>query len=319
MTLADWMQNARERIDRDGLAVGTYGAVQELWQGGLGVLGRHVYNYGTNVYARDWDVLVVLDTCRPDVLAEIADGYDFLDGYDPNQNVHQSVGSRSAEWTRKTFDPDTVPADELADTALVSANPYTRTLPDPEALGYLDELWKYAWDDDYRTVRPETVMDRAVDVSRTRDFDRVVVHFMQPHTPYRSMLDRFPDGRVGFDSEGAAGLTIWEQIRTGRIDTETVWEGYRDNLRWVLDDGVEPLLRNVDAEKVVLTSDHGEGFGEYWYYGHSSTAPLPVLKRVPWATTTASDTGEYEPQVEPEDIHVNADDVTDRLRALGYA
>ncbi|MFA9416406.1 hypothetical protein [Natrinema sp. HArc-T2] len=319
MSLQDWAENARDRFERDGVTIGVYGAAQELWQGGLGVLGRYVYNYGMHVFERDWDVLLVLDTCRPDVLGEVSDNYEFLDGYDPDAGVHQSVGSRSAEWTRKTFDPDSTHADELAETALVSANPYTRTLPDPDALGYLDEIWKYAWDDDHRTVRPEIVMDRAVDVSRTHDFDRMVVHFMQPHTPYRSMLDLFPDGRVGFDSEGAAGLTIWEQIRTGRIDTETVWEGYRDNLRWVLDEGVEPLLRNVDANTVVLTSDHGEGFGEYWYYGHSSTAPLPILKRVPWAITTASDMGEYEPRVEPEDTRLNTDEVKDRLQALGYA
>jgi len=32
--------------------------------------------YGTNVFERSWDVLVVLDGCRADLLAAVADDYD---------------------------------------------------------------------------------------------------------------------------------------------------------------------------------------------------------------------------------------------------
>ena len=320
MSLQDWRDNAVERFERDGLTTGVYGAVQELWEGGLGILGRHVYNYGTHVYERDWDLLLVLDTCRPDVLAEVAADYDFLEGYDPERDVLNSVGSRSPEWIRKTFDPSAYP-EELARTAYVSSNPHTRDVPDPEALSLLDEVWKYGWNEEVGNVDPETLADRTIDVHRKHDPDRLVAHFMQPHSPYREFVADHPEWfslSVGMDNpEARPEINLWERLRTGRLSREEAWRAYRDNVRWVLD-SVETVLENVDADRVVITSDHGEAFGEWWYWGHSSTAPIPVLKRVPWAETTAVDTGSYEPTVEPEEIHVSDSDVEDRLRSLGY-
>ena len=38
----------------------------------LQAVGRRL-NYGTNVYDREWDVLVVLDACRADLLESVAD------------------------------------------------------------------------------------------------------------------------------------------------------------------------------------------------------------------------------------------------------
>ncbi|MDS0475735.1 hypothetical protein [Natrinema sp. 1APR25-10V2] len=324
MSLQQWAENARDRFERDGPAMGVYGAVQELWQGGLGVLGRHVYNYGTHVFEEEWDILLVLDTCRPDVLAEVADEYEFLADYDPERDALNSVGSRSPEWIGKTFDPDSIAGPELADTAYVSANPHTRDIPDPDALAVVDELWKYGWSYDHGTVRPETVVDRAIDVHRSGDHDRLIVHFMQPHSPYRSLVEEHPDWfslSVGMDNpEDTPEFVLWERLRTGRVSREELWEAYRDNLRWVLD-SLELLLDNVEADDVVITSDHGEAFGEWWYYGHSSTAPIPVLKRVPWATTTATDRETYEPELTPdenENRDPTSDEVNERLRTLGY-
>jgi len=50
--------------------------------------------YGTNVYDRSWDVLVVLDGCRADLLAAVADEYDGLTAV----GSIRSVGSSSSEW-----------------------------------------------------------------------------------------------------------------------------------------------------------------------------------------------------------------------------
>lgn len=41
---------------------------------GAGVSSR--FPFGTNVYEKDWDVLVLLDTCRVDALAEVSGEYD---------------------------------------------------------------------------------------------------------------------------------------------------------------------------------------------------------------------------------------------------
>jgi hypothetical protein len=52
MTLGEWAENSVERFGRDGAAMGIYGAVQELYEGGLGKIGEHVYNYGTPVWEK---------------------------------------------------------------------------------------------------------------------------------------------------------------------------------------------------------------------------------------------------------------------------
>ena len=44
----------------------------------LQAVGR-VLPYGTNVYTREWDVLVVLDACRADLLRAVAPETDLLD------------------------------------------------------------------------------------------------------------------------------------------------------------------------------------------------------------------------------------------------
>jgi hypothetical protein len=319
MTFDEWVENSRERFERDGLATGVYGAVQELYEGGLGKIGEHVYNYGTPVWEYEWDVLVVLDTCRPDLLAEVAGEYEFLAGYDPSQRI-DSVGSRSPEWIRKTFDPEEH-GEELGRTAYVSANPHTRDVPDPDALYLLDEVWKYAWDEKWGNVPPENLTDRAVSVGREHDVERLIVHYMQPHAPYRTFVQEHPEWyslTVGMDNpEDRPEMNMWERLRTGRLSPEETWAAYRDTLRWVLDDGVVPLLKNVEGT-AVLTSDHGEGFGDWWYYGHSTPAPIPPLKRVPWAVTEAEDTGTLDPEIEPEAVRLSEREVEDRLAALGY-
>ena len=59
----------------------------------LQAIGRRL-EYGENVYDRDWDVLVVLDACRPDALRDAAAEYAFLDAVE----TVRSVGDWSSEW-----------------------------------------------------------------------------------------------------------------------------------------------------------------------------------------------------------------------------
>ncbi|MFC5278677.1 hypothetical protein ACFPM1_07900 [Halorubrum rubrum] len=58
------------------------------------------YRWGTNVFDRDWDLLVVLDACRVDALREVADEYGFVGDVESMT----SVGSTSFEWMNHTFD-----------------------------------------------------------------------------------------------------------------------------------------------------------------------------------------------------------------------
>jgi hypothetical protein len=265
---------------------------------------------GLHVFDAEWDALVVLDACRPDLWDEVSDEYGFADG----TRTVSSVGSATAEWMPKTF--DTVDKETLARTAYVCANPFSEQFLDPADFLDLDEVWRYAWDDDVGTVRPRPVTDRAVEAGRRLDYDRLIVHYLQPHVPFLSSSESPALATENFSPTADGRLPDdWELVEQGERDLSTVWAEYRDNLRIVLDD-VELLLSNLDAETVVLTSDHGNAVGEHGLYGHPGAIAVPALREVPWCETTAIDEGTHEP--EQYDTTEVSESVSDRLEKLGY-
>nr|WP_324663294.1 hypothetical protein [Haloarcula sp. CK38] len=277
----------------------------------LQAVGRRL-DYGTNVFDREWDVLVVLDACRADLLRSVAPETDFLDAVE----TVLSVGSSSSEWLENTF-PD---RPETRRTVMVTGNTWTDRYLDAEAFAALDEVWKYAWDDDLGTVPAAAVTDRAIAAGRQRDPERLVVHYMQPHHPF--VPDPI-DGDDGIARTGSHSNTAnpWVSLRQGELTTARVWTAYEANLRYVLDE-VAVLCDNVDG-RVAVTADHGNLFGEWGLYGHPMQTPVSALLAVPWAETTGVDRMSRTPSLEPpETLPVSrvygADSDRDRLDALGY-
>src|SRR6056297_3244642 len=123
----------------------------------LQMVGRRL-DYGTNVYERDWDVLVVLDACRADLLQSVADDVDVLG----DVRSMRSVGSSSSEWLENTFGD----RPETARTVVVTGNTWTDRYLDADAFAALDEVWKYAWDEEFDTVPARAVTDRAIRAGR---------------------------------------------------------------------------------------------------------------------------------------------------------
>jgi len=77
-------------------------------------------------------------------------------------------------------------------------------------------------------------------------------------------------------------------------------------------------LNNLDAEKTVLTADHGELFGEWGLHSHAVGIPHPDLRRVPWVRTTATDTESYQPDSVVTNDEASDEELKKRLSALGY-
>jgi len=268
--------------------------------------------YGSNVYGRDWDVLVVLDACRADLFASVAPEFD------PVETVEsmRSVGSSSSEWLESTYDD---PA-HAAQTVMVTGNTWTDRYLNAGEFDALDEVWKYAWDDEHDTVPPSAITDRAVAHARERDPERLVVHYMQPHHPFIEDPIVGDDGMARTASESSAS-NPWTRLRRGEVTTERVWEAYAGNLRSVLPE-VSTLIENVSG-RVVITADHGNLFGEWGLYGHPMHTPVPALLRVPWAPATGGGRRTLTPTLTPpEPLPVGriygADSDRDRLSALGY-
>jgi hypothetical protein len=312
---------------RNRLIGGVYqtGWLQELVKTGL-LACTSRYPIGRNVYERDWDLLVILDTCRVDALREAAPEYDFLDDIE----AVWSVGSATAEWTANTFTRSHV--DEIRDTVCVTANGTVEwtlegdntqlendlvapgltnfDMASPEDFLLLDSVWEYGPRDPFGgLVVPKAVTDRVIQAGRNEDADRLIAHYMPPHAPHRSRA--IAENRSLEFEEG----NPWKALRNGASKPD-IWGNYLADLRWVLDT-VEDLLRNVDAEEVVITADHGDAFGEYGVYSHPMGVPHPHVRKVPWARTSATDSGEYSPQLD-RDPDVLDRAVGDQLEKLGY-
>jgi hypothetical protein len=249
---------------------------------------------GTNVLSREWDLMVVLDTCRYDALRTVAPEFDFIEAV----GRLQSVGSSTREWTANTFTRKY--ADEVAETTLVCGNKQvTSVLETGDALESslarrttnwdvctasefeaVDAVAHYAPMDPFGGISlPRIITDRSVRVARDTDPTRLIVHYLPPHNPYRAAALRENRPLEPYE------YRPFRHLRNGG-DLEPVWESYLAELRRVLDD-VELLLNNVDANRAVITADHGELFGELGLYSHPTGVPHPALRGVPWMEPVA--------------------------------
>lgn len=268
---------------------------------------------GVDIFAEDWDHLVILDACRYDMFAEQAD----LPGTLESRN---SRGSNTVEFLTANF------ADrDLRDTVYVTANPQLyrhRDSIEPELHATVDVWQEDGWDEEKKTVLPETMADRTLEAAERFPEKRIVSHFIQPHYPFLIDETVFDDSQA-FLKQDEAGS--WQQVMTGElsVSTDSVWRAYRATLDRALP-SVERLLEELDG-KVVVTADHGNMVGErarpvpVIEWGHPQQLYTEELVRVPWHVRE----GERRRRVESESAsepssEVESDAVEERLADLGY-
>lgn len=262
---------------------------------------------GEPIFESDWDVLIVLDACRLDLMDEVQGEYSFI----PRVDSRRSVDSMTRPWMTKNF--ATKYRSQTENTCYICGSPFSQIVLDQDDFLELEEIWKHCWDDELGTIPARPVTDWAISNHREHSPDRMIVHYLQPHHPFVPDPDLDPGQSIDYFNEEPWD-DIWTRLQRGEVTKGRVWNAYRDNLRYVLDD-VEILLNNIDADNVVITSDHGNAFGEWGIYGHPMHIPLRCLRIVPWIETSAVDTGNRNPK-----RHLNHADsgLEDRLTALGY-
>jgi hypothetical protein len=321
--LREWFSEMREHVSEHPTRAPLYLVFTLYLTVWYAVTSR--WPFGRNVYENEWDVLVILDACRVDALRDVADEYDFIEDVDSDW----SVGSQSAEWMANTFTKSW--REEIEQTAYISGNgfsggvlkdgrrpPVNNATPldfskwsvvDESTLNEHVEVWETNHDETYGSVLPGPMTDYTIEEGRNGDADRIITHYTQPHLPYIGAAYR--EGREATELENRG----YELLEEGRGSRDEVYEAYKETLRWVLDN-VEELLENIDAEKVVITSDHGEAFGEWKAYGHPEGFPHPVVRKVPWVETSATDEHTREPDIEA-DSSVETE-IEQHLEDLGY-
>lgn len=299
MGLKEFIKTSRSWIENEG-AAGIIYSVNQLWMAALRALSP-LFEQGTNIYEKEWDVLVILDGCRVDAIAEVADEFAFLD----NPGTHRSTGSTSGEWMRTTF-TSTYEA-EIKNTIYVTANGHSSAI-DQERFFEFEDLYNYGWNSQLRTVPAEIVTDVAIEAGRENvgAYERMIIHYMQPHFP--SVPKPIGHGDY-FDN-------VWKGLMVRRGSREVIWEAYIANLRYVLD-SVGILLENIDADRVAISADHGNAMGEWGVYAHPLGVPIDCVKTVPWYTTTATDEETRTPPTF-EKSDVDTTPLKERLQQLGY-
>ncbi len=239
----------------------------------------------TLVTEREWDHLILLDACRHDTMEAVL-SRDF--GRTARVPFVFSPGSDTFEWLAASI-AENPSRHRLADVALVSGTPYhSRAYFEqqgwPFPYRHAFDLWRDPfWDHDWNTCRPETVTTVAIDAAQK--VDRLLVHYVQPHFP--SVVENLADQGAGIIKKkilgqeiGDAHYPIWKLIESGSIPLRRALHLYEDNLRTALR-SVQTLVSALDG-RVVITSDHGNLFGEYGLYGHPGSLRVPELVMVPW-------------------------------------
>jgi len=152
--------------------------------------------------------------------------------------------------------------------------------------------------------------------------DRTIVHYMQPHAPFiahgtgrkvNTIQKSFQEAKGNVEmadggttpsssfldpvkthaedvlarSELAMKLGMLVELDPGSVldlgsdgTKETLERYYMDNLRAVLAAACE-LVADLEG-RIIITSDHGEAFGEQGVWEHHVETPIPELLEVPW-------------------------------------
>lgn len=269
---------------------------------------------GVDFFQEDWDNLVILDACRYDLFA----ANNTLEG---TLQRRQSRASSTEEFLRAN-----VGSRQLHDTVYVTANPQLYRHRESLDTEFHDvrHIWEEdGWDDDTGTVLPETTTEYARRAAEKYPDKRLLVHYMQPHYPFIDASTEFDKTQL---HENPSGLSFWDRLALDHIelDPEMLWELYEQNLRSVLPH-VEELAASISG-RTVITSDHGNMFGEHAFpipfreWGHPSGIYTPELVEIPWLVREGESRRAIvaESPVRGTEKH-SREVVRDRLENLGYA
>ena len=224
---------------------------------------------------RDWDNLIILDSCRFDYFDAMY--RDYLFGR--LLKVDTEAGC-TTEWIEKwlgNWEVHYFSSMPLIHRRSSYAKPFQ----------YVHHIWKTGWDDVLGTIGPRKMNREVVKTGR-----RVgnIIHYMQPHQPYIGDPPMFIKNvklTSGAFTKSATNLQVQLDNMSHEDMRERLDKVYRGNLRVVLE-AVRELIPHLDG-KIIITADHGDHLGDgeflwHWYGGRSK-----ILNHVPWLEVERDD------------------------------
>jgi len=273
------------------------------------------YGSGVDIFNEDWDNLLLLDACR-------------FDDYEIVCDIDGDIDSRISQGTdSERFIMNNIEGKELRDVVCVTANPHYELLDDRTFHSLITSPIQ-EWDNDLNCVPPSSVTEAAIDATNRFPNKRLLIHYMQPHDPplgptADEMRARLELGGPTPLGDTVDGPRLMEAVANNQISIEKARRAYRETLNIVLQE-VERLLKHL-VGKTVISSDHGEMFGEqpypflgslYEHYRHPRTVQLC---RVPWHTVEEYETRKkIVPEPPAADTDVPEKVIDEQLESLGY-
>lgn len=265
---------------------------------------KNKYGEGTNIMNEDWDNLVLLDACRYD---------DFRDihPFSGRLEYRISLGQDSRQFMIGNFI-----GNEYYDTIYVTANPHFKNSAE-DVFYKLNFKPLDCWNEELKCVLPESVTQAALQTYQKNPNKRLIIHYMQPHFPPIGSLRNELSKKYNMEE-----IQLMEAVASGKVSVNKAREAYLENLEIVLGE-VETLLESLEG-KTVISSDHGEMFGEkpypiigdlYEHYNHPKTIKLC---KVPWFISDEQSNRREIQESSPDAKSNIKNNVEDQLESLGY-
>jgi len=288
---APWFRVGRSDPTSEPLS---YRAWKALWQHLTSIASPDLFD---RIEATDWDLLIILDACRYDTLAEIADTAAVERAVSPTTDTAAFL-KHARE--RGSFDG----------TTYVSANPQTAKHPPGEEINHV-AVFETDWDERLQTVRAQDIYD--VVTSPLNNGDRVVAHTIQPHYPHVCAIDGIvrpvPNGLhpAAFEFPTEEPTKMQRILATGAVDFDRARRSYRaaTSHAWDLASRTGARLAE-EGYTVAITADHGELFGEWGFVEHPVDVQVTPLLAVPWV------------EISPTSMDEAEETAKENLAALGY-
>lgn len=268
----------------------------------------------------DWDHAIILDAARYDVFKNVYPEY-FEGELEKRRSKGSATPEWAAKVLKGRHNINWFSANPFINGIGLPLNEIGavdyETTPSEHIANVID-LWDEEWDDAIGSVTPEAVNQEFFERRNNLAGRRNVIHYMQPHAPFlgrgksrinkhlqKSFSQLKKDGKKsGFmpgkfseympdligkleDTETAMKLGLLSSLDRSSLlevltgDTEEkLMEYYEENMRMVMD-SASKLVKELDG-KVIITSDHGEAFGEQGVWEHHVETHIPVLVEVPW-------------------------------------
>lgn len=281
------------------------------------VLLPRVYrrNEGFYVLNQQWDNLIILDACRYDVFESVVE----------ERGIGGALFKKVSRGTNTpTFLLQNFGGKLCSDIVYITGNPYVSKLVGHTFFKVIP-VWKTDWDMANETVMPQAVYDHSVRAARDYPGKRLIIHFMQPHTPYVAhrtiSLNREVPRRPPYL------FARGDYKRMPSLEKRVLFTLHKENLLLSLP-FAERLSKSLPGT-TIITSDHGEALGEFIHpliplrlYGHLEGARIPSLVTVPWLVSKRQSsvkpielgTSQVHESFEQKDEEI----IEQRLKALGY-